>query len=144
MTREVPMYPTCVFRAVYYFHFRFFTDIFSNCLTIGYASFDAKKKKKFLANKHKLALLRNIKKIVLDGILKWNISMLFQLCKIYSCSSTLSQISLKASFGKMFFFFFFSSFGQNRNDANKNQLFGRHFETVHCFKVFFFFRIMIF
>ena len=34
-----------VFRAFYYFRFRFFFPVtFSNCLTIGYASFDAKKK----------------------------------------------------------------------------------------------------
>ena len=35
--------PTFVFRAFYLLRLCFLTFIFSNCLTIGYASFDAKK-----------------------------------------------------------------------------------------------------
>ena len=39
----VPKDPRFVFRAFYYFHLRFFDRYFFiyNCLTIGYASFDA-------------------------------------------------------------------------------------------------------
>ena len=49
---------------------------------------------------------------------------------MYSCSPTLSQISLKNSFGKVFFQIF-------EMTRNKNQLFGRHFESVQRFQIFF-------
>ena len=52
--RGVPRDPTFVFCAFYYFRLRFLTVIFSYCLTIGYASFDAKnflnRFRRFLAN----------------------------------------------------------------------------------------------
>ena len=57
---------------------------------------------------------------------------------MYSCSPTLSQISLKNSFGKVFF----QILAKIEMMRNKNQLFGRHFETVQHFH--FFFRIVIF
>ena len=58
---------------------------------------------------------------------------------MYSCSPTLSQISLKNSFGKVVF----QILAKIEMTRNKNQLFGRHFETVQHFH-FFFCRIMIF
>ena len=42
VSKGVPMDPTFVFRAFYYFCLRFFDRYFSDCLTIGYASFDEK------------------------------------------------------------------------------------------------------
>ena len=61
---------------------------------------------------------------------------------MYSCSPTLSQISLKNSFGKVVF----QILGKIEITQNKNWLFGRHFETVqHCiFLIFFFCRIVNF
>ena len=53
-----------------------------------------------------------------------------------TCSPTLSQISLKYSFGKVVFHIL-AKFEMMRN---KNRLFGRHFATVHYF---FFSRIMV-
>ena len=52
---------------------------------------------------------------------------------IYLCSPTLSQIFIE----KFLWESDFSNFGQNRNDVNKNQLFGRYFETVQHFQFFF-------
>ena len=51
---------------------------------------------------------------------------------IYSYSP-LSQISLKNSFGKMAF----QKLAKIEMTRNKNRLFGRHFETVQHFKIFF-------
>ena len=58
---------------------------------------------------------------------------------MYSCSPTLSQISLKNSFGKVVF----QILAKIEMTRNKNRLFGRHFETVQHFQ-FFFCRIVIF
>ena len=52
---------------------------------------------------------------------------------IYSYSPSLSQISLKNSFGKMVF----QNLAKIEMTRNKNRLFGRHFETVQHFKFFF-------
>ena len=49
--------------------------------------------------------------------------------QIYWCSPTLSQISLKNSFGKVFF----QILAKIEMSPNKNQLFGHHFETVQHF-----------
>ena len=57
---------------------------------------------------------------------------------MYSCSPTLSQISLKNSFGKVVF----QILAKIEMTRNKNRLFGRHFETVQHFR--FFVRIVIF
>ena len=58
---------------------------------------------------------------------------------MYSCSPTLSQISLKNSFGKVVF----QILAKTEMTRNKNRLFGRHFETIQHFS-FFFSRIVIF
>ena len=58
---------------------------------------------------------------------------------MYSYSPTLSQISLKNSFGKMVF----QILAKIEMTRNKNWLFGRHFETVQHFYNFFS-RIVIF
>ena len=55
---------------------------------------------------------------------------------MYLCSSTLSQISLKNSFGKVVF----QILAKIEMTQNKNRLFGRHFETVQHFNFFFFFQ----
>ena len=52
---------------------------------------------------------------------------------IYSYSPSLSQISLKNSFGKMVF----QNLAKIEMTRNKNRLFGRHFETVQHFEIFF-------
>ena len=52
---------------------------------------------------------------------------------MYSCSPTLSQISLKNSFGKVVF----QILAKIKMTRNKNRLFGRHFETVQHFQIFF-------
>ena len=52
---------------------------------------------------------------------------------MYLCSPTLSQISLKNSFGKVFF----QILAKIKMTRNKNRLFGRHFETVQHFQFFF-------
>ena len=52
---------------------------------------------------------------------------------MYSYSPTLSQISLKNSFGKVFF----QILAKIEMTRNKNRLFGRHFETVQHFQNFF-------
>ena len=52
---------------------------------------------------------------------------------MYSCSPTLSQISLKNSFGKVVF----QILTKIEMTQNKNRLFGRHFETVQHFQIFF-------
>ena len=52
---------------------------------------------------------------------------------IYSYSPSLSQISLKNSFGKMVF----QNLAKIEMTRNKNRLFGRHFETVQHFNFFF-------
>ena len=52
---------------------------------------------------------------------------------MFSCSPTLSQISLKNSFGKVVF----QILAKIEMTQNKNQLFGRHFETVQHFQIFF-------
>ena len=49
-----------------------------------------------------------------------------------SCSPTLSQISLKNSFGKVVF----QIFAKIEMTRNKNRLFGRHFETIQHFQIF--------
>ena len=49
---------------------------------------------------------------------------------MYSCSPTLSQISLKNSFGKVVF----QILAKIEMMRNKNLLFGRHFETVQHFQ----------
>ena len=60
---------------------------------------------------------------------------------MYSCSPTLSQISLKNSFGKVVF----QILAKIEMTRNKNRLFGRHFETVQYFQFFFVLvRIVIF
>ena len=53
---------------------------------------------------------------------------------MYSCSPTLSQISLKNSFGKVVFQIFAKI---EMTVQNKNRLFGRHFETVKHFQCLF-------
>ena len=53
---------------------------------------------------------------------------------MYSCSPSVSQISLKNSFGKVFFFQILAKIEMTRN---KNRLFGRHFETIQNFQNFF-------
>ena len=53
---------------------------------------------------------------------------------MYSCSPTLSQISLKKSFGKVVF----QILTKIKMTQNKNWLFGRHFETVQHLKFSFF------
>ena len=58
---------------------------------------------------------------------------------MYSYSPTLSQISLKNSFGKVVF----QILAKIEMTRNKNRLFGRHFETVQHFHIFFS-RIVIF
>ena len=57
---------------------------------------------------------------------------------MYLCSPTLSQISLKNFFGKLFF----QILAKIEMTRNKNRLFGRHFQTVQHFD--FLFRIVIF
>ena len=52
---------------------------------------------------------------------------------MYLCSPTLSQISLKNSFGKVVF----QILAKIEMMRNKNRLFGRHFETVQHFQFFF-------
>ena len=52
---------------------------------------------------------------------------------IYSYSPSLSQISLKNSFGKVVF----QNLAISEMTRNKNRLFGRHFETVQRFIFFF-------
>ena len=54
---------------------------------------------------------------------------------MYLCSPTLSQVSLKNSFGKVVF----QILAKIEMTRNKNPLFGRHFETVQHFQVVFFF-----
>ena len=54
---------------------------------------------------------------------------------MYSCSPTLSHISLKNSYGKVVF----QILATIKMTQNKNRLFGRHFETVQHFHFFFFF-----
>ena len=51
---------------------------------------------------------------------------------IYSYSPSLSQISLKNFFGKVFF----QSLAKIEMMQNKNRLFGRHFETDQYFNIF--------
>ena len=51
---------------------------------------------------------------------------------MYSCSPTLSQISLKNSFGKVVF----QILAKIEMTRNKNRLFGRHFETVQQVSIF--------
>ena len=51
---------------------------------------------------------------------------------MYSCSPTMSQISLKNSFGKVVF----QILAKIEMTQNKNRLFGRHFETVQHFQIF--------
>ena len=58
---------------------------------------------------------------------------------MYSCSPTLSQISLKNSFGKGVF----QILAKIEMTRNKNRLFGHHFETEQHFQIFFS-RIVIF
>ena len=52
---------------------------------------------------------------------------------MYSCSPTLSQISLKNSFGKVVF----QILAKIEMMRNKNRLFGHHFETVQHIQIFF-------
>ena len=52
---------------------------------------------------------------------------------MYSYSPTLSQISLKNSFGKVVF----QILAKIEMTRNKNRLLGRHFETVQYFQNFF-------
>ena len=52
---------------------------------------------------------------------------------MYSYSPTLSQISLKNSFGKVVF----QILAKIEMMRNKNRLFGRHFKTVQHFQIFF-------
>ena len=52
---------------------------------------------------------------------------------IYSYSPSLSQISLKNSFGKVVF----QNLAKIEMMRNKNRLFGRHFETEQHFQFFF-------
>ena len=60
---------------------------------------------------------------------------------MYSCFPTLSQISLKNSFGKVVF----QILAKIEMTRNKNRLFGRHLETVKDFQFLFcFFEIVIF
>ena len=57
---------------------------------------------------------------------------------MYLWSPNLSQISLKKFLvGKCFFFFFFQILAEIEMTRNENQLFGRHFETVQTFYIFF-------
>ena len=51
---------------------------------------------------------------------------------MYLWSPNLSQISLKNSFGKVFF----QILTKLEMSRNENWLFGRHFETVHIFYIF--------
>ena len=55
---------------------------------------------------------------------------------IYSCSPTLSQISLKKSFGKVVL----QILAKIEMTRNKNRLFGRSFETVQHFHFHFVFQ----
>ena len=52
---------------------------------------------------------------------------------MYLYSPSLSQISLKNSFGKVVF----QNLAKIEMTRNKNRLFGRHFETVQYLKFFF-------
>ena len=52
---------------------------------------------------------------------------------MYSWSPNLSQISLKNSFGKVVF----QILAEIEMTQNENRLFGRHFETVQIFYIFF-------
>ena len=52
---------------------------------------------------------------------------------MYSCFPTLSQISLKNSYGKVVF----QILAKIEMTRNKNRLFGRHFEMVQHFQFFF-------
>ena len=52
---------------------------------------------------------------------------------MYSCSPTLSQISLKNSFGKVVF----QILAKIEITRNKNRLYGRYFETVQHFQICF-------
>ena len=52
---------------------------------------------------------------------------------MYSCSPNMSRISLKNSFGKVVF----QILAKIEMSRNENRLFGRHFETVHIFYIFF-------
>ena len=56
--------------------------------------------------------------------------------QIYSCSPTLSQISMKNSFGKVVF----QILAKIEMKRNKNRLFCRHFKTIQHFEIFFFFQ----
>ena len=53
--------------------------------------------------------------------------------QIYLYSPSLSQISLKNSFRKEVF----QNLAKIEMTRNKNRLFGRHFETVQHFRIFF-------
>ena len=59
---------------------------------------------------------------------------------MYSCFPTLSQISLKNSFGKVVS----QILAKIEMTRNKNRLFGRHFETVQHFQFFFFAELLFF
>ena len=59
---------------------------------------------------------------------------------MYSCSPTLSQISLKNSFGKVVF----QILAKIEMTRNKNRLFCRHFETVRHFNFCFFSKLWFF
>ena len=63
---------------------------------------------------------------------------------IYSCAPTLGQISLKNSFGKVFFSFLIIFFFKIEMPWNENWLFGHHFETVQHFIVFSFYLFILF
>ena len=52
---------------------------------------------------------------------------------MYLWSPNLSQISLKNSFGEVGF----QILAEIEMSQNENRLFGRHFETVHIFYIFF-------
>ena len=55
---------------------------------------------------------------------------------IYSWSSNMSKISFKKSFGEVYFFF--QILAEIEMWWTENQLFGRHFETVQIFILFYF------
>ena len=100
---------------------------------------------RFLANYHKLALLRimrNIKKLF--GC-HFQTEFFFQIMFSYFEPNFTGKFLWENVFF-FFFFFFFQILAKIELTVNKNRLFGRHFETVQHFMffIYFFFQIMFF
>ena len=114
-----------VFRAFYYSHLSFFHRLFSNCLTVGYASFDAKQ---FQINPVVFSLISIIAQYqkMLGRHFKMELSFFF---KCYFSNGNLFMFSYfepnfieKFLLGKCFFKFW----PKIKMTQKKKRLFGRH------------------